>query len=672
MTKTLAKRVAALAFVAAASTSLRSSLVAQVVPSSGATIELSFGYECGDRFLVRNDGSQTVTVEWKTAGSQDRASLRLDPRQSKEIASASSDAVELWVNGKMVATESKRNMPCSAAVLAQAATAAPSVVVRPLTAGVLDTTAIGNPPSRVARLSAMQGSVSYQASGSSDWSIASLNYTVTSGDRLVSDASGRAELELGTMAVRLGASTDLTVTSLTDGLLQLGVSQGTVRLSVYRMYPSDTIEVDSPDGAISIVAPGTYRIETEPGSFGTTVSVELGRAELSGPNLAQTLEGGRTVRLTTTGIGIAVASAVKVGPDSFDTWSASRDALLTSASEASAAYVNPDIPGISDLEANGAWTADATYGPVWYPTVVVAGWVPYRFGRWGWIEPWGWVWLDDALWGFAPFHYGRWAFLRGRWGWVPGPRGGRPCFAPALVAFADGGGFGLGIGVSAWFPLGPREPFFPWYHHDEHYLRAVNGANVRGVGDLGGFVHPADREHVPYAHRATAMTVVPDATFAGGRPVAHDILKVPTERLSTARLTPHPLVMPSHDAARGGAAAPRPPAAVERRAAPVNPLARGGIGQRAVPPTPRDVTAVQRPLVTRHAAPPASVPFDTRQKAILQHPGRPLEPQQLQNLRAGRPAGPQRDVEPPHPVSPPPRPSAQPPRPANPPPAKKP
>jgi hypothetical protein len=24
------------------------------------------------------------------------------------------------------------------------------------------------------------------------------------------------------------------------------------------------------------------------------------------------------------------------------------------------------------------------------------------------MSPWGWTWVDNAPWGFAPFHYGRW------------------------------------------------------------------------------------------------------------------------------------------------------------------------------------------------------------------------------------------------------------------------
>src|SRR5256885_3839541 len=46
-------------------------------------------------------------------------------------------------------------------------------------------------------------------------------------------------------------------------------------------------------------------------------------------------------------------------------------------------------------------------------------------------------WVDDAPWGFAPFHYGRWTIVGGSWGWVPGPIRVRPWYAPALVVRSE-------------------------------------------------------------------------------------------------------------------------------------------------------------------------------------------------------------------------------------------
>jgi hypothetical protein len=640
-----AARLAALAVFIAAATALG----AQQAPS----VQLAFGFECGDRFLVKNDGGTPISLEWKARGSTDRSQLHLGANESREIASASNDAVELYVNGKLVATEPKGTKTCDAAGEAGAAPAAPMVVVRPLDGGSANAaaSAAGDPPSRAARLSSMQGGVSFQAAGSTDWSTATLNSSLTTGDRLVADDGGRAELEVGGMVARFGSSTDVTVTNLTDGLFQLGVPAGTLRLSVYRMNPGDTIEVDTPNGAVTVLAPGNVRIETNGAGTQTLVSVERGRVELSGPNLSQALDAGRTVQLSAGDGGVQIVSAAHPGPDGFDAWSSYRDGVLTNTASQSEAYVNPDIPGVQDLDANGRWETDAVDGPVWYPTTVAVGWVPYRYGHWAWVEPWGWVWVSDEPWGFAPFHYGRWAFVRSRWGWVPGPRAGRPYYSPALVAFADGSGFGVGVGVSAWFPLGPRDPYIPWYHHDDYYLRAVNRANVRGVADINVFVHVRDVEHFHYANR-TAMTVVPTRAFASGRPIAHDVVHVAPERISLARVAPHPGVVPTREAAIGGAVVPRPHAAVVERVAVPAPrgAARGSPGApRVQPPIRGSREPEPRPLVNRTPLPPASVPFTTRQKAIAEHPGRPLEPQQLQNLRAGKPAGPHRDPEPPHP-----------------------
>ena len=81
-------------------------------------VQLAFGYEGGDRFLIKNDGNQPVTVEWKATGSQDRSTVHLNANESREIASASGDAVQLWVSGKVVATEPKGNKSCRLATLA--------------------------------------------------------------------------------------------------------------------------------------------------------------------------------------------------------------------------------------------------------------------------------------------------------------------------------------------------------------------------------------------------------------------------------------------------------------------------------------------------------------------------------------------------------------------------
>jgi hypothetical protein len=100
------------------------SLVAQ---GTKPAIEIAFGYECGDRFLVRNDGSQPIVLEYAMSGSQDKSQLHLNAKQQAEIASAQSGNMELWVSGKVVASEPKGNRACQ-----NTPASSNGVVVRPL------------------------------------------------------------------------------------------------------------------------------------------------------------------------------------------------------------------------------------------------------------------------------------------------------------------------------------------------------------------------------------------------------------------------------------------------------------------------------------------------------------------------------------------------------------
>jgi Family of unknown function (DUF6600) len=114
------------------------------------------------------------------------------------------------------------------------------------------------------------------------------------------------------------------------------------------------------------------------------------------------------------------------------------------------------------LSSYGSWVDDATYGRVWVPSSEVVGsdFTPYASGgRWAMTE-YGWTWVSDWDWGWAPFHFGRWAVMSGRgWGWVPGTLWG-----PAWVSWRMGGGYvGWAAlpprGTSIGRPIGARSPW---------------------------------------------------------------------------------------------------------------------------------------------------------------------------------------------------------------------
>ncbi len=532
----------------------------------------------------------------------------------------------------------------------------------PVLAGVLAAqeappAAAGDPPARVARVSYLSGTVSLQTAGDTVWSVASVNYPMTTGDRLYADRGGRAELQVGGLTLRAAEATDLTITDLTDDLVQIGMAQGTLRLSVYQMAAGDSIEIDTPRGALTLLAAGEYRVDAPADDSTMVVSVRTGTLQWTAGGVAQTVQGGQAIVLS--GINpIEVASTALPPADAFDQWSADRDRVL--ASSPSAQYVSRDIPGYSDLDAAGSWDTDAEYGPIWYPSGVEVDWAPYRHGHWSWIDPWGWTWVEREPWGYAPFHYGRWVYQRSRWGWCPGAYRGRPYYSPALVVFADGSGFG----AQAWFPLGPGEPYHPWYHADADYRRRMNAPTFGRVTNIAVNVNVST---INYRNRRLAFTAVPVTTFRSGLPISKRVMAVTQDQIVRSRIAPHPYVQPGASAAAGGSLSPARPrdrrpvftVAPTPRAAPAFRPNTPVIVRRAVPaPRPMPESGPGKPplrptpvLITRRAPPPQEPSFPDRQQAMKPDAGRPLEPQQMDNLRRGKPAGPSRDSEyPPHPA----------------------
>lgn len=597
---------------------------------------------------------------------------------------------------------------------AQNASSAPNDQVQ---ASGQNQTADQNPPSRVARLTQIQGDVSIQPSGVSQWTQATNNYPLTTGDRMYVDKNGRAELQMQHTVVHIWHYSDLSVTSLTDTFTQLGLSQGSLHVRTFELNPAHSVEVDTPNGALTVVQPGDFRVDCYTGDGGTVVTVNSGEVEVTGPGLTQSLGSRQSVRLTGTNP-IALASLTLPGKDPFDAWSQQRDRQLLSSNTRQ--HVNPDTVGSEDLNQYGTWTDTPGYGSVWYPTAVPAEWAPYSTGSWTWVAPWGWTWVDAAPWGFAPFHYGRWAYYGNRWGWVPGPYAVAPVYSPALVGFVGGPGFSVGLGVgagfglSAWFPLGPGEPFYPWYHCSPAYFSQVNITNINRVSinrttnitninntNYYNYYHNKNTfNNIHYVNRNTAPTAVRANQFASGRAITPATAIHPSrQQMAHAQVIPHPFVAPTvrsvvphpvHSvpvsSARPNLITPRfaSTSAGVRNSAPFRATVEQNHGQhvpsaaaRPVPvrssPAPGSITGnpgtfsvgrgsalsgssqgqptTRGPIVTHSLPPPVQPSFAQRQPALASDPGRPLGPNQLNNIARGRSAGPPRTQEfPPHPA----------------------
>src|SRR5438094_4508817 len=248
----------------------------------------------------------------------------------------------------------------------------------------------GDPPSRVARLNYLSGAVSFQPAGVEDWTPATLNYPMTTGDHLWADTDSRAEMHIGSTSIHIDSSTASSFLNLDDRTVQIRLSQGSLYIRIRNLADDEVYEVDTPNGAISLLRTGSYRIDADPDRQTTTVTVRGGEAEVTSDGSAFQVNAQQAGILT--GSDSPARELRGAGPsDSFDQWSQDRD--VREDSRPAPIYVSREMPGYEDLDANGSWSNDPDYGPVWAPRVSV-GWAPYHDGHWRWIEPWGWTWID--------------------------------------------------------------------------------------------------------------------------------------------------------------------------------------------------------------------------------------------------------------------------------------
>jgi hypothetical protein len=434
-----------------------------------------------------------------------------------------------------------------------------------------------DPPGRVARLNYMEGSVSFQPGGENDWVDAVLNRPLVTGDNLWADEDSRAEVHIGSTALRLGAKTGITLLEVSDRAAQIRLAQGSLIVKIRHVDDEDSYEIDTPNVAFTVMQPGDYRLDVDVDGNRTEVTVWRGRGEVTGGGSSYTVVANQ--HATFTGSDHLDYELGQVpAEDGFDTWASNRDQVEDQSDSAN--YVSREMTGYEDLDEYGDWSYVAGYGTCWRPRVLVAGWAPYHFGHWAWVGPWGWTWVEDEPWGFAPFHYGRWAFASGGWLWVPGPSVVRPMYAPALVAWVGGGpglnfSFGFGAGVG-WFPLAPGEVFLPGYRVSRVYVNNVNFTNTRV--DIARVTNAYNTvvlnrsttvNNIAYANRNVngGVTVVSRDTFVNARPVARNVVSVPARELAAAPVAHTVAFEPVRSSVlgEGRPVANRPPAAVTSR-----------------------------------------------------------------------------------------------------------
>src|SRR5215813_1967397 len=388
-----------------------------------------------------------------------------------------------------------------------------------------------DPIFHVARISLVEGEVSYQRSNSSgdlgkDWFDATLNLPLEENDQIYSGSDGRAEIQLsGRNVVRISRDTNLRFTQFSPGAVQMALPIGSAYFRIdsldkrqFEVVDANDagindplyFEVDTPTVAVTLVKEGVYRINVnEDGS--TEVIVRQGQAEVYGQEIGT----------------VVVKKGKRVVVENRD------NGLFSGVdSSNSARYVPAAVPGVYDLDNYGEWIDTPEYGRMWCPRGVAADWAPYRDGYWRWFPTYGWTWISYEPWGWAPYHYGRWAYVRERWCWAPvvnvvnvSPSLAWRWQPHHVVFFGWGGRYNRGYrdgyydgywkgfrdgryGYLGWCPLGPR---------DRHYGPKDNAPRLEALGNF---------------HAPGAVSGMDARRFAGGRAaVSRDALNAPRGEL---------------------------------------------------------------------------------------------------------------------------------------------
>ncbi len=494
-------------------------------------------------------------------------------------------------------------------------------------------------PSRVARLSTFAGDVQL-ANEREDWRPISRNYAVTAGDSLWVSEGGRAELDVGPVQVWLAGGTNVSFERLDDQSLIARVSQGSLAVRIRAWEQQDAMRVLTANGEIAFLQPGFYVVNAASQYAPASLNVRSGQAEVLTNGPGTIVNRGDSVVLD--GNGVRFDRNVGYGNNGFETWAVSRDRRNDRWESRNVGQLSPWMVGARDLDEYGSWDNDYEYGRIWYPTAVAANWAPYRNGRWSWVQPWGWTWVDDAAWGFAPFHYGRWVRVGPRWAWSPGSSVGRPVYAPALVTFFGGNGWSVSANVGptySWVPLGWNEPYVPWYTYSPTYWRQVNRPYVRNIAE-----EPWRPRNYVHAGVPGAITAVAGAAFIGGRPVAQNLVRNISERdIRSAPPARMGEVLPQFQPGRGngngvGSRPVDPNPIVGRPPQLSAPVRERSMGQSVVQPAAPPVAAVPfapntnvvqprvwqdpNPIVNRQQGAPAEVaPQRQRPAVVSENPG---------------------------------------------------
>ncbi|MGH8728075.1 MAG: DUF6600 domain-containing protein [Burkholderiales bacterium] len=266
-------------------------------------------------------------------------------------------------------------------------------------------------PARIGRVSFVEGEIIVLRADNSP-AEAVVNTVISSGDSLRSGDSSRAEIQIGSLTLHLGAGSRLHFMQIDEQAVRAYLVQGAL-IARIRENPRE-FELSAPGFSADFSQPGRYRLNME--GVAAELAVREGEALVTRSTGERfSVAPDQTARIGREPLTIHAATS----PDGLDRWAEAR--MKGEDRSIASRYLSREFTGYQDLDGYGAWEETPEYGAVWVPHASYTGWEPYRDGGWTFFHRKGWIWVDHAPWGFAPFHYGKWTYLNNIWCWVPGP-----------------------------------------------------------------------------------------------------------------------------------------------------------------------------------------------------------------------------------------------------------
>jgi hypothetical protein len=316
-----------------------------------------------------------------------------------------------------------------------------SQVLAFLLCGLAAASTLGQRPVRGARLSFLQGSVSFDQADNMASQVAQPNLPLFAGTRLSTGEDGQAEIEFedGSL-IRLTPNTAVVLDALTaddagNAITAVTLLRG-LAYAELRATPRYGYVIAAGGDRLTPVENTTVRIDLDepPAVF----AVLDGRAHIDGPassidtlgnpgapTFQADVRAGESLRPD-------LADAARyfltsdIAEDSWDRWNLDLDQAATDEAGARTAardaFAGAQGYGWSDLDANGSWYDVPGEGRVWQPQMAAddSGFDPYGEGAWTWAPGGGYLWASAYPWGWTPYRCGNWSYFSTfGWGWQP-------------------------------------------------------------------------------------------------------------------------------------------------------------------------------------------------------------------------------------------------------------